>query len=127
MGVLPSLDSLSQLYRNADFGLVFSPTNPSLVPFEMLACGCPVGDLDFDRAIEKYGSDAGNVFLLPITPQALGRELARIFDNPAEMKQRSDAGRRYVEAHFPSDAEMIRQIERFIIQKINSIEEGQHA
>lgn len=119
MGVLPDLSNLAHLYRNADFGLVFSPTNPSLVPFEMLACGCPVGDVNIDQAIEKYGADTRNVFLLPVAPKALGQKLAEIFDDPAEMKKRAAAGQCYVEANFPSESEMANQVEQFIIQKIS--------
>ena len=38
----PSKEELRKLYQKSDFGIVFSYTNISLVPLEMMACGCPV-------------------------------------------------------------------------------------
>ena len=37
---------LGELYRRCDIGLVFSATNYSLIPLEMMACGLPVVELD---------------------------------------------------------------------------------
>lgn len=39
------LGDLRELYSNATLGLAFSTTNPSLIPFEMLACGLPLVDV----------------------------------------------------------------------------------
>ncbi len=50
LGLLPSLQALADLYRNADLGIVFSTTNPSLVPYEMMACGLAVADIGRDAA-----------------------------------------------------------------------------
>lgn len=47
--IIPTLDELAEMYSNADIGIVFSTTNPSLVPYEMMSCGCPVIDLDVIR------------------------------------------------------------------------------
>lgn len=38
----PPKSKLRELYQKSDFGVVFSYTNISLVPLEMMACGCPV-------------------------------------------------------------------------------------
>jgi len=45
MGIMKQSE-LAKLYYNTDLGLVFSPTNTSLLPYEMMACGCPVIELD---------------------------------------------------------------------------------
>lgn len=45
-GLMPTIHDLAQAYSDADLGVVFSTTNPSLVPYEMMACGTPVVDLD---------------------------------------------------------------------------------
>lgn len=78
-GLLPSLKELANLYRNADFGLVFSTTNPSLVPYEMMSCGCPVGDLRLEDALTKYGNSEENIFLLDPLPENMASELVTIF------------------------------------------------
>lgn len=118
LGLLGSLEGLARLYRNADLGLIFSPTNPSLVPFEMLACGCPVADLNFDRALSKYGGQEDNIFLLPLHPEAMARRLAEIFDQPGEMRRRADSGRKYVETAFPTEEGMGQRLEELILQGI---------
>lgn len=45
MGIL-NTDELAELYASATLGLVISSTNPSLMPPEMMASGCPVVDID---------------------------------------------------------------------------------
>ena len=51
LGVVPSTYELAQLYNSHKIGMVFSPTNPSGIPFEMMLCGLPFVDiagLEFD-------------------------------------------------------------------------------
>jgi len=45
LGILTAAE-LAKLYSNCDLGLVFSPTNTSLLPYEMMASGCPVVELN---------------------------------------------------------------------------------
>ena len=40
------MNALADLYRRATVGVVFSATNYSLIPHEMMACGLPVVELD---------------------------------------------------------------------------------
>jgi glycosyltransferase involved in cell wall biosynthesis len=39
-GALPSLEQLAVLYRRSKIGISLNLTNPSLIPFEQMACGC---------------------------------------------------------------------------------------
>jgi glycosyltransferase involved in cell wall biosynthesis len=56
LGQLPTLEKLSELYSRAKVGLAFSPTNPSLIPYEMMACGLPVVDIDLPGTpMHKFG------------------------------------------------------------------------
>lgn len=40
LGALPSLEALGDVYRRSRVGVSFNLTNPSLIPFEHMACGC---------------------------------------------------------------------------------------
>jgi glycosyltransferase involved in cell wall biosynthesis len=61
--MVPSLEELSVAYSTHKLGIAFSPTNPSLVPYEMMACGLPVIDVDLPgNPMKKYGE---NPLLIP--------------------------------------------------------------
>ena len=49
MGRITNQNRIAQLYREHSLGLAFSSTNPSLIPFEMLACGLPVFDIETSK------------------------------------------------------------------------------
>jgi glycosyltransferase involved in cell wall biosynthesis len=55
-GILPP-EKLAEVYRECHIGVVFSTTNYSLVPLEMMACNLPVVEIDTEspRAIFKEG------------------------------------------------------------------------
>ncbi len=116
--VLPKITDLADMYRNADFGLVFSTTNPSLVPYEMMACGCPVGDLRYDDPLSKYGNSEDNVFLLDPLPDNMARELVEIFNAPELMKKKARCGKEFVERNFPTEEQMGRKFEQIILDEI---------
>ena len=64
-GLIPTLEDLASKYQRAKIGMAFSPTNPSLVPYEMMACGLPVIDVDLPgEPMHKYGE---NYLLKPAT------------------------------------------------------------
>ncbi len=51
LGKFIDLNELAKLYCEATFGIAFSSTNPSLIPFEMLSSGLPVLDVETGRSI----------------------------------------------------------------------------
>ncbi len=112
--IIPTLDELAEMYSNADIGIVFSPTNPSLVPYEMMSCGCPVVDLDLNDAIYKYGNDGNNVFLLPVDAGAFAKRLSEIMDHASLLATHILSGKQWVEAEFPSEIEMETYVEQVI-------------
>lgn len=119
-GVLPTLQDLADLYRNADIGVVFSTTNPSLVPYEMMLCGCPVVDVDMDQAIMKYGNDENNVFLFDTQPDLMAKQILNIIDDSELLRKKAYYGKKWVTETFPTEEEMGRIVERFIINKVNT-------
>lgn len=119
-GVLPTLEELADLYRNADIGVVFSTTNPSLVPYEMMLCGCPVVDVQMEQAIMKYGNDGENVFLFDTQPNVMAEQILGIIDDSALLKQKALAGKAWVTETFPTEEEMGRIVEGFIKNKVTT-------
>ena len=99
------------------FPLVFSTTNPSLVPFETMGCGLAVADLNLEDSVVNYG-DIENVFLLDPMPEKMAEQIAEALRNDELRRQRSENGRRYVERTFPDDEGMGRRIESLIKDKI---------
>lgn len=61
---------LATLFSSCDVGLVFSLTNPSFVPLEMMACRCAVVDLHSER-VEGLLEDGVNCRLAEPTPELI--------------------------------------------------------
>ena len=117
-GLLPTINDLADLYRNADLGVVFSTTNPSLVPYEMMHCGCPVVDLDLEFALSKYGDSSDNVFLFDARPKIMGRQIFDAMNNESLRKMKRENALEWVLKEFPTEDEMGQIVEEIIIEKI---------
>jgi len=68
---------LAKLFSSCDIGLVFSTTNPSLVPLEMMACRCAVVDLASER-VEGLLEDGVNCRLAQPTPASIADTLLEL-------------------------------------------------
>lgn len=119
LGVLPSIDDLAHLYTNADLGMVFSLTNPSLVPYEMMACGLPVVDLNINENKLNYGNREDIVFLGDPNPDALGHQIAELINDAADLSHRADQGLKFV-GSFPTEQETGDIFEKLVINKMKS-------
>lgn len=71
---------LASLYSSSDVGLVLSLTNPSFVPFEMMACGCAVVDIRSER-LEGLLEHGVNALLAEPTPSALADAVLSLLEN----------------------------------------------
>jgi len=76
---------LAKLYATCDLGVVFSATNYSLVPKEMMACGLPVAELDSDCARVVFPSNV--ITLLSPDPRQMASELKTLI---VDSKRRID-------------------------------------
>jgi glycosyltransferase involved in cell wall biosynthesis len=119
--LLPRIQDLAQLYADADLGIAFSTTNPSLVPYEMMACGLPVVDLGRPGNELNYGGRKDIAFLADPMPPKLGRQIHELLNDRGQLASRSKKGLEFVQS-FPSEEEMARRIERLIIKRIASRE-----
>ena len=69
MGILNPWE-LAKLFSTCDIGLVFSTTDPSFVPFEMMACRCAVVDIRSER-VAGLLEDGVNCRLAEPTPDSI--------------------------------------------------------
>lgn len=122
LDIVPTLEDLAQLYSNADLGMVFSTTNPSLVPYEMMACGLPVVDLRRIGNEVNYGGRFDIALLADPNPENMAEELAALAGNPYELKERSRVGIEFVDA-FPTEEGMARRIEELILARLAGVDE----
>ncbi|MEB5972613.1 glycosyltransferase family 4 protein [Pantoea dispersa] len=73
---LIDLEKCNELYNKCKVGLCLSSSNPSRIPFEMMASGLPVVELWRDNNLYDLPSDA--VSLAKQTPESLAKAIIRI-------------------------------------------------
>ena len=85
-----ALDALPELYSQCDVALVLSFTNLSLLPLELMACGCPVVS-NRGENVEWLLRDNDNALLCDPLPQALADGVVRVLEDDA-LRERIVAG-----------------------------------
>lgn len=80
-----SKDELRKLYNESDFGISFSYTNISLVPLEMMACGCPVVEVGDGSFKAFFGPDCA--ILIDSFPRDFVGKIMYYIEHPDERKQ----------------------------------------
>lgn len=89
-----SIDKCNLLYNKCTVGLCISSTNPSRIPFEMMASGLPV--VDVYRENNLFDLPEGAVTLAEQTPEAIAYAILDILNNPKKQEQMSKNGRDYM-------------------------------
>lgn len=117
LGMLGGPADLAQLYNGATVGLAFSTTNPSLVPYEMMACGLPVLDLARPGNEVNYDSSFDIACLADPDPVIMARQLADLIANPTELDERSRRGITFA-ATFPIEEDVGRRIEQLLLKRV---------
>lgn len=107
----------NELYNKCKVGLCISASNPSRIPFEMMAAGLPVVDLY--RENNLYDIPDTGVLLADSTPEAIATALIRILDDDKLQKQMSTKGNEYMQ-----DYPLERGFEDFL-KAVQTILEGQ--
>ena len=85
-----SPEECNKLYNKCKVGLCLSSSNPSRIPFEMMAAGLPVVDLYLENNL--YDMPSSSISLAEPTPEAIATALIQILDNNKKQKQMSEAG-----------------------------------
>ena len=86
---------LGELYREATLGVVFSATNISLIPKEMMACGLPV--IDLNRPNTRLSLPPGTATLVDPDPRRIAQNLSHLLDHPEERRQQAEKALAYVQ------------------------------
>ena len=89
-----NIEKCNELYNRCTVGLCISASNPSRIPFEMMAAGLPVVDLY--RENNLYDIPEDGVLLAESTPEGLATALIQIIDNPKLQKKMAEAGIKYM-------------------------------
>jgi glycosyltransferase involved in cell wall biosynthesis len=93
LGVL-SPKQLNSLYNEAGLAIVFSTTNPSKAPFEMMACGLPVLDLNINSSVISYGSFE-NAFLCDPDADQIAETINNIMTDRSLVTRKSISALKY--------------------------------
>ena len=98
LGLL-SLKECNILYNRCGVGLCLSSSNPSRIPFEMMAAGLPVVDLWRENNLFDFPQEA--VSLSEQTPESLAANLIRLLRDKPTLERMSKAGVKFFESRSP--------------------------
>ena len=123
-----SLQECNKLYNKCKVGLCISSSNPSRIPFEMMASGLPVVDVYRDNNL--YDMPDGGVTLAYSTPQSIATAILNLLDDENLAAKKSKFGVEYMKKYdinegyriFGETVDMIfegnDQVNEFVAQKI---------
>ena len=111
LGILKPRE-LGALYNRATIGVVFSPTNLSMMALEMMACGLPVLDVDLDGSALQYGGP-DNVFLVPLGEEEIADGIHELLSNTALRQRVARNGYRHA-TRMPDAEDVVGQLERLV-------------
>ncbi|CDT39212.1 hypothetical protein VCR4J2_500109 [Vibrio coralliirubri] len=105
---------LAEIYQECDIGVVFSATNYSLIPQEMMACGIPVAELDVESTRAIFPD--GVVTYLSTEPRLMADGLARLVENKSERVKQAQIAYDWVSQFTWEDA--ARAVESAIFERL---------
>ena len=117
LDIVPTLDDLAELYSSSAAGIVFSTTNPSLVPYEMMAAGLPVVDLDRPGNEVNYDGRRDIALLADPNPARMAAQLSSLLDDAEQLDMRRRNGLEFA-ATFPTELEMAERVEQLLLNRL---------
>ncbi len=110
--------SLAELYNSALVGIAFSSTNPSLVPIEMMSCGLPVIDADFNDNKLNYDGREDLAILSNPDEDSILDKLLYYTDNLNLLENRSKKGLAF-SSKYPSELKVAEKFKSVLINHLN--------
>ncbi len=108
-------EELADLFSSCDVGVVFSLTNPSFVPLEMMACGCAVIEIASERW-EGVLTHGENAWLVEPTAAAVASGLEELLTNDELRARLIENGLAHTKSMSWRDS--ARQIERVLLRDL---------
>ena len=93
MHIIP-IEKCNELYNKCKVGFCISASNPSRIPFEMMAAGLPV--VEMYRENNLYDMPDDGVLLAEPTPEGLASAIVHLLDSPEECKKMSEFGKKFM-------------------------------
>lgn len=115
LGIIP-IEKCNELYNKCKLGFCISASNPSRIPFEMMAAGLPVVEIYKENNL--YDFPEGGVKLAEPSPEAIATAILDLLDNETELKKMSKVGKNYMK-----DYPLEKGFEQFIKAVNNLFEE----
>jgi O-antigen biosynthesis protein len=94
LGLL-SLEECNRLYNRCAVGLCISATNPSRIPFEMMAAGLPVVEVYRDNTLYDFPEEA--ILLCESTPESLAKGMMERLSKQKDSEVAGQAGARFMQ------------------------------
>ena len=91
-----TLEECNKLYNTCGVGLCISATNPSRIPFEMMAAGLPVVDIYKENNLFDYPPDS--ILLAQSRPEAIAQAILNILNDSQLQSKMSESGIRFMES-----------------------------
>ena len=88
------IEKCNELYNKCSVGLCISSSNPSRIPFEMMAAGLPVVDLYMENNL--YDDPDSGVILAHYTPESIAEAIIKVLDDKNLQEQMEHAGMEYM-------------------------------
>ena len=96
LGII-SIEECNLLFNRCAVGMCMSASNPSRIPFEMMAAGLPVVELYRENNLYDFPNDG--VLLADGNPEAIAAALLQILDDEKIQKEMSEAGQKYMKKY----------------------------
>ncbi|MCX9059217.1 glycosyltransferase, partial [Citrobacter portucalensis] len=106
---------LASLYQQCDMGIVFSATNYSLIPQEMMACGLPVAELDCDSTRAIFPDNI--VTFLSTNPSLMAHQIKELISNQKKLEEQANNAFEWVKKFTWLDA--AKTVESSIYDRLN--------
>ena len=94
LGII-SIDECNKLYNKCKIGFCISASNPSRIPFEMMASGLPVVEIYKENNL--YDFPNGGIKLAEPTPEAIATTILELIDDEQELEKMSEIGNSYMQ------------------------------
>ncbi|MEA1982203.1 MAG: rhamnan synthesis F family protein, partial [Campylobacterota bacterium] len=85
-----SPEGLAELYNSCDIGVVFSATNYSLIPLEMMACGLPIVEMDVEST--RYIFDETEVTFAKPNVSSIASSIKSLIDDKSKRESQIAEG-----------------------------------